>query len=119
MNMFNAKKRAREQADLTPAVPKAAGTGREEAMALIDRGNDKSAKDVRVTSQEPEAQYGVFPFNMVTVGTLVLLPRVLADVIEHNTNQQNMDTCAVIEVWQVINIPPPGPERTFVDMTVE
>jgi hypothetical protein len=51
MNMFNAKKRAREQADLTPAVPKAAGTGREEAMALIDRGNDKSAKDVRVTSQ--------------------------------------------------------------------
>ena len=37
MNMFNAKKRAREQAARTPAAPKAAGTGREEAMALIDR----------------------------------------------------------------------------------
>ena len=114
MDFYHKRKRAEQ--DQGSSTPTAAGTGREEAMALADREGDRSTKDVRVANKDPSSTFGTLPWNMVTVGQFVFIPRVDPSDIRTNSNADNMARSAVLEVWRVSNILPTGPDRTYVDM---
>ena len=114
MDFFLKRKRA-EQAQGSE-TPMAAGTGREEAMALTDREADRSARDVRVANKDSRCTFGTLPWDMVMAGQLVFIPRVNPADIRRNSNADNMAKSAVLEVWRVSNILPTGPDRTYVDM---
>ena len=111
MELYNKRKR-----DQVSSTPTAADSGREEAMALVDRRGDRSVKDVRIANKEAGSTCGTLPWERLTVGQFVFVPRVDPADVQRNSKADNMARSAVLKVWRVSNIPPIGSDRNHVDM---